>query len=93
MDESQCRQFGGCAGILQALLRAQNNATIAIVGDFKTDEALAKVKKYFESIPAQPAPPRPDISQPNRRPSGGSPGRLLRAVSAHRHRLPDPGRR
>src|SRR4029077_3087441 len=37
---------------------------IAIVGDFKTDEALAKVKKYFEAIPSQPAPPRPDLSQP-----------------------------
>jgi zinc protease len=43
---------------------APNNAVIAIVGDFKTDEALAKVKKYFEAIPSQPAPPRPDLSQP-----------------------------
>jgi predicted Zn-dependent peptidase len=43
---------------------APNNAVIAIVGDFKTDEALAKVKKYFEEIPSQPAPPRPDLSQP-----------------------------
>jgi predicted Zn-dependent peptidase len=43
---------------------APNNATIAIVGDFNTDEALAKVKNYFESIPSQPAPPRPDVSQP-----------------------------
>jgi zinc protease len=43
---------------------APNNATIAIVGDFKTDEVLAKVRRYFESIPQQPAPPRPDISQP-----------------------------
>jgi predicted Zn-dependent peptidase len=46
---------------------APNNATIAIVGDFKSDEALAKVTKYFESIPAQPAPPRPDISQPEQK--------------------------
>ena len=43
---------------------APNNAVIAIVGDFKTDEALAKVKKYFEAIPSQPAPPQPDLSQP-----------------------------
>jgi predicted Zn-dependent peptidase len=42
---------------------APNNATIAIVGDFKTDEVLAKMKKYFEDIPSQPAPPRPDLSQ------------------------------
>jgi predicted Zn-dependent peptidase len=46
---------------------APNNATIAIVGDFKTDEALAKVTKYFESIPSQPTPPRPDISQPEQK--------------------------
>src|SRR5664279_1485846 len=46
---------------------APNNATIAIVGDFKTDEALAKARKYFESISAQPAPPRPDISQPEQK--------------------------
>ena len=43
---------------------APNNATVAIVGDFKTDELLAKMKKYFEDIPAQPAPPKPDMSQP-----------------------------
>jgi zinc protease len=46
---------------------APNNATIAIVGDFKTEEALAKVKKYFESIPAQTAPPKPDVSQPEQK--------------------------
>src|ERR1035438_3021482 len=43
---------------------APNNATIAIVGDFKTDDLLALAKKYFEAIPAQTAPPKPDISQP-----------------------------
>jgi zinc protease len=46
---------------------APNNATIAIVGDFKTDEVLAKMKKYFEDIPSQPAPPRPDMSQPDQK--------------------------
>jgi predicted Zn-dependent peptidase len=46
---------------------APNNATVVIVGDFKTDEALAKVKKYFESIPSQPAPPKPDFSQPDQK--------------------------
>lgn len=43
---------------------APNNAVITLVGDFKTDEALAKVKKYFESIPSQPAPPVPDVTEP-----------------------------
>jgi zinc protease len=46
---------------------APNNATIAIVGDFKTDDVLAKMKKYFEDIPSQPAPPRPDMSQPDQK--------------------------
>jgi len=46
---------------------APNNAAIAIVGDFKTDDVLAKMKKYFEDIPSQPAPPRPDLSQPEQK--------------------------
>ncbi len=43
---------------------APNNAVLALVGDFKADEALAKLKKYFGDIPAQPAPPRPDMTEP-----------------------------
>src|SRR5215510_374031 len=43
---------------------APNNAALALVGDFKTDEALAKIKKHFESIPAQTAPPKVDTTEP-----------------------------
>src|SRR6202166_155645 len=43
---------------------APNNAVLTLVGDFKTPEALAKIKKYFEDIPAQPAPPSVDTSEP-----------------------------
>jgi predicted Zn-dependent peptidase len=43
---------------------APNNAVLAVVGDFKTPEALAKIKKYFEDIPSQPNPPRPDMTEP-----------------------------
>ncbi len=43
---------------------APNNATIAIVGDFKSADVLARIDKYFGSIPAQPAPPQPDVSEP-----------------------------
>ncbi len=46
------------------LYYAPNNAALALVGDFKTDEALAKIKKYFESIPSQPAPPKVDTMEP-----------------------------
>jgi predicted Zn-dependent peptidase len=42
---------------------APNNAVVALVGDFDPDEALAKVRKYFASIPAQPAPPKVDLRE------------------------------
>jgi predicted Zn-dependent peptidase len=42
---------------------APNNAVLALVGDFKSDEMLAKVKKYFGAIPSQPPPPVPDLSE------------------------------
>jgi predicted Zn-dependent peptidase len=43
---------------------APNNATVVLVGDFKPDEALAKIKKYFEAIPQQTAPPAIDTTEP-----------------------------
>ena len=43
---------------------APNNAVLALVGDFKTADALAKIKKYFEDIPPQPAPAAVDIADP-----------------------------
>ena len=43
---------------------APDNAALALVGDFNSPDALAKIKKYFESIPRQPAPPQPDMFQP-----------------------------
>ena len=46
---------------------APNNAVLTLVGDFRSDEALAKVKKYFESIPSQPAPPAPDVTEPEQK--------------------------
>jgi len=42
---------------------APNNAVLTLVGDFDPDEALAKVKKYFGSIPAQAAPPKVDLAE------------------------------
>ena len=43
---------------------APNNAVLTLVGDFQPAEALAKIKKYFGGIPAQPAPPVPDLAEP-----------------------------
>jgi predicted Zn-dependent peptidase len=42
---------------------APNNAVLSLVGDFQVDVALSLINKYFESIPAQPAPPQPDVTE------------------------------
>jgi predicted Zn-dependent peptidase len=44
---------------------APNNAVVAIVGDVKTADCLARVRQYFESIPQQPAPPAVDMTEPS----------------------------
>ena len=46
---------------------APNNAVLTIVGDFKTADALAKVRKYFETIPRQPNPPSVDMTEPQQK--------------------------
>ena len=43
---------------------APNNAVLSIVGDVDTKATLEKVRKYFEPIPSQPAPPAPDVTEP-----------------------------
>jgi zinc protease len=42
---------------------APNNATLTLVGDFDSAEALEKVKKYFGSIPRQPDPPKVGLDE------------------------------
>jgi zinc protease len=44
---------------------APNNAVLTLVGDFDSAGALAKIKKYFEDIPSQPAPPPVDMTEPS----------------------------
>jgi zinc protease len=42
-----------------------NNATLIVVGDFKSEEALGWAKKYFDGIPASAKPiPRIDATEP-----------------------------
>jgi predicted Zn-dependent peptidase len=42
---------------------APNNAVLTLVGDFKSNEVLPKIEKYFGDIAAQPAPPAPDMTE------------------------------
>ncbi len=46
---------------------APNNAVLALVGDFKTQEALAKIRSNFEAIPRQPDPPSVDMTEPEQK--------------------------
>jgi zinc protease len=43
---------------------APNNVVMVMAGDLDPKETLAKVKKYFDDIPRQPAPPLVDASEP-----------------------------
>jgi zinc protease len=42
---------------------APNNAVLVLSGDFETAEARALVEKYFGTIPRQPDPPAPDVTE------------------------------
>jgi zinc protease len=46
---------------------APNNAVLSVVGDFKPNEALALIKRYFEDIPRQSEPPAVDLSEPEQK--------------------------
>jgi predicted Zn-dependent peptidase len=56
---------------------APNNAVVAIVGDVDTKTTLEKVRRAFESIPAQPAPPTVNLAEPKQ-------------VAERRQQLADP---
>src|SRR5260370_32884617 len=43
---------------------APNNAVLSLVRDSKSPQAIEKIKKYFEDIPAPPAPPPVDMTEP-----------------------------
>ena len=43
---------------------APNNAVLTLAGDLDPAQALEQVKKYFGSIPPQPAPPAVDLTEP-----------------------------
>ncbi len=43
---------------------APNNAVLTLIGDFKTDDAVARISKFFGGIPRQPDPPTIDMTEP-----------------------------
>jgi predicted Zn-dependent peptidase len=43
---------------------APNNAALSMVGNFKIEQALALIEKYFGRIPAQEPPAAPDMTEP-----------------------------
>jgi predicted Zn-dependent peptidase len=43
---------------------APNNAVMAIVGDVDAAKLKPLIEKYFATIPSQPAPARPDLTEP-----------------------------
>jgi predicted Zn-dependent peptidase len=43
---------------------APDNAVLVIVGDIKVEETKKLVESYFGDIPRQPAPKRPDLTEP-----------------------------
>jgi predicted Zn-dependent peptidase len=46
---------------------APNNATVIVVGDFKTKELLELIEKYYREIPGQTPPRNPVNSEPRQR--------------------------
>jgi zinc protease len=43
---------------------APNNAVLSVVGDVRAGDVVARARKYFERIPSQPQPPRPNLTEP-----------------------------
>ncbi len=43
---------------------APNNAVVGVAGDVQPEEVFALAEKYFGPIPAQAAPPTPDVAEP-----------------------------
>jgi zinc protease len=63
MDDLSAAATGDVASFFQTYY-APNNAILAVAGDVTTARVRELARKYFESIPAQPAPPAVDVNQP-----------------------------
>lgn len=63
MEDLNAATVDDVAGFFK-MYYAPNNAVLVLVGDFKTADALAKLRTSFESIPRQPDPPVVDMTEP-----------------------------
>jgi zinc protease len=63
MDDLNAASTDDVAGFFKTYY-APNNAVLTIVGDVKTADCLARIRKHFESIPSQPAPNPVDMTEP-----------------------------
>ena len=66
MDDLNAATIGDAEAFFRSYY-APNNAVVTLVGDFKTDVALALIKQYFEDIPAQTSPSAPDMTEPEQK--------------------------
>jgi predicted Zn-dependent peptidase len=66
MDDLNAATVEDVSGFFK-MYYAPNNAVLTLVGDFKTAEALAKIRNSFESIPRQPDPPPVDMTEPQQK--------------------------
>jgi predicted Zn-dependent peptidase len=63
MDDLNAASVGDVAQFFKTYY-APNNAVLSLVGDFKPDEAMALIHRYFDDIPRQSEPPAVDLSEP-----------------------------
>jgi predicted Zn-dependent peptidase len=63
MDDLNAASVGDVAQFFK-MYYAPNNAVLSLVGDFKPDEAMALIHRYFDDIPQQSEPPAVDLSEP-----------------------------
>jgi zinc protease len=63
MDDLNAASLADVSGFFRTYY-APNNAVLSLVGDFRREDALRLIRKYFAEIPRQPEPPAVDLSEP-----------------------------
>ena len=66
MEDLNAATLGDAAEFFRTYY-APNNAVLSLVGDFRTEAALALIKKYFEAIPSRSPPRAVDLSEPEQK--------------------------